>query len=89
MYESNGHRVEALWNNLGEATAKRIHDGATTLASIWQGAWKASGIAGLAETQLRGVSRPRLAELYLDKSWVPSAYLTELSVENGELVIGT
>lgn len=89
VYEDNGHKVAKLWENLGVDTAKRIHDGATTLAAIWQGAWKASGISGLEDSQLRGVSRPRLRDLYLDKDWAPSMYITHMRVENGELVIDT
>lgn len=86
-YEDGGHRVDALWQKLGKDTAKRIHDGASTLAAIWQGAWVASGISDLTDGQLRGVSRTRLRDLYLDKTWAPSVHITDLEINQGQLVV--
>lgn len=52
-----------------------------------QGAWVASGVKDLSGNQLRGVSRPKLRELYLDKTWAPSVYIDDMQLVNGDLQI--
>lgn len=81
VYEEKDHKVKELWDAFGERTAERIADGATVLASLWRGAWKAADAEGrFKDGQLRGVSRTRLRELYLDKAWLPSTTINKMRI---------
>src|SRR4029078_2519978 len=87
VYENKGHKTAELWKAFGDLTAERIFDGARTLAAIWQGAWKkGDGPAKFGGNAIHA-SKSKLAQLYLDKAWVPSVYITHMKVANNRLLI--
>jgi len=87
VYENKGHKTAELWKAFGDLTAERIFDGARTLAAIWQGAWKkGDGPAKFGGNAIHA-SKSKLAQLYLDRAWVPSVYITHMKVVNNRLVI--
>lgn len=70
---SHGASAE-LWSALGTQTVESMADGARTLAMLWSSAWAEAGASAPAA---RAADRDHLAELYTNRAFVPSQYLTE------------
>lgn len=80
-------RVARLWNRFGTKTVARFVDGSATLASIWQGAWKAGGGSSIPTSKLTAINKQTLRTIYRDRAFAPSGYLTMMRIDNGRLVI--
>ncbi len=64
--------ADALWEKYGAKTGKLMADGAHTLASIWESAWKVGKGARIAKNKLKAIPEGVLSELYQDKNFVRS-----------------
>ncbi len=80
-------RSKKMWRALGHETAARLVDGATTLARIWEGAWREGrGAADDPALPVQAESQEALMALYLDKTFLPSSSLQKLTVRDGRIV---
>ena len=86
-YEAGNHHVAKLWAAFGNATAERVIDGATVLASIWRGAWRAGHGDALTAGFTAAARRDLLAKLYMNRDWAPSVTIDRMTVTNGVLTI--
>lgn len=85
-FEDQGRDVKRLFDRFGDATAERLIDGATVLASIWRGAWDAGGgAASFNGHRLGTIAQDRLSRLYLSKAWVPSVTIARMSIDGDKL----
>ncbi|MFP3464868.1 S1/P1 Nuclease [Leifsonia sp. SIMBA_070] len=72
--------TDALWSQFGPQTVGLFVDGAQTLATIWQSAWKAAGGAGaFSAAQLAAVDEAALQKLYENPAFVPSLVLDDIA----------
>jgi hypothetical protein len=73
-YAGGAHSPDALWAAFGEATSKLIVRGSETLALLWSSIWAEAGAAAPTAT----ITQQDVQTLYLDETFAPSLYLTEL-----------
>lgn len=82
-YESAGTgkskaTLNAMWDELGDGTAKVMFQGARTLALIWESAWTQGGGNAIAGSKLKKLSRPDVRARYIDPTFVPSLTLDKV-----------
>lgn len=85
LAHSGKERIAALWDEHGQATLERMADGATALASMWQGAWILGGGSKIAKTKLVAVNKNSLRTRYENRAFAPSVYLHMLSLDGERL----
>jgi len=75
-------QAAAMWSALGERTLNRMADGALTLATVWQSAWKeGKGEQGFTLAACRQPVPPtRLKKLYDTKGFAESRWLKEMTL---------
>lgn len=80
---SRGHnQLTLMWNELGEKTCSRLADGAITLATIWESAWKEGGGDSNDDISLNTLKIPIeksvLKELYQNRQFIESKWLRNM-----------
>jgi hypothetical protein len=81
-------QTEAMWRELKEATARRMQDGAKTLARIWEAAWRA-GRAGKPDPRARpaAFAHSDLEALYNDPAFLRSRRLQDLTTNGSGKIV--
>jgi len=80
--ESDGtQRIPHMWSVLHDRTITCMAEGALYLAEMWQSAWLEGGGNSIANSKLTRQSTTKLKALYLDKSWVESDWLRNMSFD--------
>jgi hypothetical protein len=87
-YEAHGAAphvatVDGMWADLGDATADVMARGATTLAMIWESAWRTGGGAGADESALGLVDQLMVRARYTDPTFAPSCTLADIAAQLG------
>lgn len=90
VYVESNHRTEEMWRRLGEDTISCLFDGASTLARLWQAAWREGrGAAANPAAAGTAINRDALKSLYEDKAFLPSWRLRDVKEVAGRLVSST
>ena len=77
------NQTEALWSALGAATISRLADGATTLAMLWDAAWREGGGETIDVAKIRPQSEAALQKLYDTDSFARSVWLKDWNTLTG------
>ncbi len=70
--------LDAMWSELGDATAQVMSEGVRVLAMLWESAWIAGGGDSLAASLLKAIERDDIRARYIDKNFVPSLTLDQI-----------
>ena len=69
--------LDAMWSELGDATAQVMAEGVRVLAMIWESARIAGGGGSIAASGLKAIDRDDIRARYIDKNFVPSLTLDQ------------
>ena len=83
-FENNGGNdrvatLDAMWDELGDATAEVMLCGAKALAMIWDSAWQLGNGADIPEDLLVPLDNDAVRARYIDTEFVPSRTLDEIA----------
>ena len=70
--------LNAMWNDLGDQTARVMFEGARTLAMLWESAWTAGDGNAIANGKLKKLDEDAVRDRYIDPRFVPSLTLDKI-----------
>lgn len=74
----NQTTYNAMWEDLGDATAEVMAWGSAYLALFWESAWKAGGGDDVAATKLKKLDQDDVRARYIDTDFIPSVVLKDI-----------
>jgi hypothetical protein len=70
--------INAMWDDLGDATADVMAQGAIYLAMLWESAWVQGNGPAIAPAKLKAFEGGEVRGRYIDKDFVPSLTLDKI-----------
>jgi hypothetical protein len=70
--------LDAMWDDLGEATADVMAQGSLYLAMLWESAWVKGGGPAIAPGKLKELDKEDVRTRYIDPKFVPSLTLDKI-----------
>jgi hypothetical protein len=70
--------LDAMWNDLSDATAEVMALGARNLAMLWESAWVHGNGPNIAPAKLTARDKDEVRDRYIEKSFVPSLALDKI-----------
>jgi hypothetical protein len=77
---SGRDRTPYMWDALGSRTIECMAEGTVYLAEMWENAWREGGGDRIAASELGPVDKGALRRLYLNKSFLKSDWLKNMSL---------